>query len=114
MMCSSFGPFELFKEFLHKMKNNGYNLSFTMSSSHESITFLDVKIQVMEGGMLQSALFRKSTAGNSILHYNSFHPTSLIKSIPVGQYLKLRRICSKEDSFRHLAAELQRRLIKCG
>lgn len=44
--------------------------------------------------MLSCKLFRKSTAGNTILHSFSFHPRPLVESIPYGQYLCIKRNCS--------------------
>lgn len=74
------------------MSDKEFNLSFTMTPSQSNITFLDVEVKVGPDGLLQSDLFRKPSAGNSILHFNSAHPRSLVRSIPFGQYLCLMRI----------------------
>lgn len=73
-----------------------------------------MEVRVTENGKLQSDLFTKPSAGNSILHYGSSHPASLVKSIPIGQYLQLKRICSSEEYFHRQAGELRKCLIKCG
>lgn len=108
------GSLNLFSEFFTILSTNDYNLSFTMDSGSTKISFLDVEVMVQEDGMLSSDLYRKPTAGNSILRYESAHPVSLRRSIPFEQYLHLRRICSDEGTFKIRAGELQSRLSKRG
>lgn len=48
---------------------------------------------------MESTLHRKKTSGNSTIHASSFHPSNLIRSIPYGEFLRLRRICSTEETF---------------
>lgn len=64
--------------------------------------------------MVQTTLFRKPTAGNTLLHASSFHPTPLLNSIPYSQYLRLRRICSQEADFKTEADALRIRLTMRG
>ncbi|OCT56601.1 hypothetical protein XELAEV_18004634mg [Xenopus laevis] len=40
----------------------------------------------------------KETTTNNLLHAESQHPTNTISWIPVGQYLRLRRICSTQQA----------------
>lgn len=79
-----------------------------------SIDFLDISIIKDVDGHLHTNLFRKPTAGNTILHSSSFHPYPLIRSIPYGQYLRLRRNCSKISDFQIEANKLRDRLIARG
>lgn len=51
-------------------------------------------------GHLETTIFRKPTAGNSLLRWESFHPPSLKRGIPKGQYLRARRNCSDAHSFK--------------
>lgn len=85
--------------FMLAINKNAFNLHFTMSYSATKITFLDVTIYKHEDGHLSSGLFRKPTAGNTILHASSAHPKSLICSIPFSQYLRLKRNCSTPEFF---------------
>lgn len=76
-----------------------------------SITFLDVIIHKDEKGSLSSSLYRKPTAGNSILHASSFYPQALILSIPYSQYLRIRRNCSDTEVLKREADLLKVRLM---
>lgn len=64
--------------------------------------------------MLSCKLFRKSTAGNTVLHSSSFHPRPLVNSIPYSQYLQIKRNCSNEADFKQEAKGLKRRLSERG
>lgn len=59
-------------------------------------------------------LYCKPTVGNSVLHASSFHPEPLLTSIPYSQYLRTRRNCSDEISFKREAKILQNRLLERG
>lgn len=77
-----------------------------MESDSNSISFLDTLMIKDDLGNLKTILFRKPTAGNTILRSNIFHPVPLQRAIPFGQYLCLKRICSHEEDFRHQAGLL--------
>lgn len=53
-------------------------------------------------------------AGNSILRFESAHPTSILMSITCSQYVQLWRICSSDTDFRIQAGGLQDRLLSRG
>ncbi|XP_071989321.1 uncharacterized protein [Engystomops pustulosus] len=57
---------------------------------------------------------RKQTATNSLLSFTSFHPKHLRQSIPVGQFLRLRRNCSDIADFRKHAKDLTGRFRARG
>lgn len=90
------------------------NLMFTMMYHHKESTFLYVTVTCDANDMLKSCLYRKSTAGNSLLHASSFHPKPLLRSIPYSQYLRIRRNCSDETSFQQKELELRARLLERG
>lgn len=85
-----------------------------MTCSQETISFLDVEVFIKTDMTLGTTLFRKPTAGNTILRVNSGHPTSLVKSIPYGQYLRIKRNCSSHGDFQQKASELKDRLLAQG
>lgn len=85
-----------------------------MTYKWDSVTFLDFSISTTPEGKLSSTLFRKVTAGNTVLHADSFHPVPLKNSIPYGQYLRLRRNCSNDSLFIREAQNLQGRLLARG
>ena len=108
------GSTEELESFMSIMNCNELNLRFTMSSSDSQIPFLDVTLLKNPDGYISTGLYRKPTAGNTILHASSAHPTSLIGSIPYSQYLRLRRNCSTQESFLREAAGLRDRLLHRG
>lgn len=57
-------------------------------------------------------MFRKPSAGNTLLHASSFHPLPLVQSSPHSQYLKVRRNCSSEDEFKVESDKLRIRLLE--
>ncbi|XP_077117206.1 uncharacterized protein LOC143773738 [Ranitomeya variabilis] len=65
-------------------------------------------------GMLTTTVFRKPTATNSLLHASSLHPKSTINSIPISQYLRIKRICSEDDQFEAQARILKNRFLERG
>lgn len=108
------GSRELLEKFMICLEHNSMNLKFTMSCTQSQIIFLDVEVRDSESYCLTSDLFRKPTAGYSILHYMCFHPKPLLNSIPISQYFHLRRICSGEDVFKKQTSELCKRLKARG
>lgn len=107
------GPQEDLVLFLEQLNQNEFNLRFTMSWNDSSIDF-DITIHKDDLGILSSSLYRKRTAGNTILHASSFHPTNLISSIPYSQYLRIKRNCTDEIKFKQEADLLRDRLLNRG
>lgn len=105
---------EALHAFIQIMNQNKFNLYFTMTFNDTSITFLDLSIRKSMDGPPSSGLFRKETAGNTILHASSSHPKPLVLSIPYEQYLRLRRNCSTDIEFVCEANKLRERLIDRG
>lgn len=60
----------------------------TSEIQEKEITFLDLIISVDIGGRIQTDIYRKPTATNSFLEWQSYHPIALKRGIPVGQYLR--------------------------
>lgn len=90
---------------------NPLNLKFVLSAQGDNIHFLDLCLTgtLLEG--VRSTSFRKPTAGNAILHFNSFHP---LKAIPVGELSRIRRNCSDQVDFSNEAAQTTDRLKNRG
>ncbi|XP_069815763.1 uncharacterized protein [Dendropsophus ebraccatus] len=78
-----------------------------------TVDFLDLRLDVV-GNTIQTSLFRKSTATNSLLHYGSFHPRHLRNGIPTGQFLRIRRNCTDLQTFELEARNLTERLRTRG
>ncbi|CAJ0956274.1 unnamed protein product [Ranitomeya imitator] len=83
-------------------------------AGRETLDFLDVTIRRDASGVLQTDIFRKETATNTLLLASSGHPRHMIRSVPVGQFLRLRRICSSDGDFESRAEELRQRFYTRG
>ncbi|KAM9324806.1 ovostatin-like [Gastrophryne carolinensis] len=103
-----------FDDFLNDLNTNDFNILLTAQPPAKQVTFLDLTLTINEDGSIGTGLFRKETSVNSLLHYNSFHPTSLKRGIPVGQFLRLRRNCSEEMEFMRQAESLANRFMARG
>ncbi len=71
------------------------HLKFTIEHDTQQISFLDILVKP-DGTVLVTDLYRKETDKCSFLHGQSFHPTHLKKSLPISQFSRIRRICTKQ------------------
>ncbi|XP_068094370.1 solute carrier family 22 member 13-like [Hyperolius riggenbachi] len=78
------------------------------------VSFLDIKILKGSEGQLNTTLYRKTTAVNSLLHYSSFHTMATKRGIPTGQFLRIRRNCTHDDEFEQEAEKLAERFRNRG
>ncbi|KAM4029694.1 uncharacterized protein ACNLHF_022451 [Anomaloglossus baeobatrachus] len=108
------GSFDFLLVFIRELNSNTRNIRLTYQCSTDSIAFLDVLVYRDSDGFLQSNLHRKSTATNTLLHASSFHPPHMIGSVPTGQFLRIRRLCSSDGDFEIQAAELTKRFLERG
>ncbi|CAJ0961224.1 unnamed protein product [Ranitomeya imitator] len=108
------GPEQDLLDFIGLLIHNPYNIKLSHKYSQTSIDFLDIEISGFPGGCLETNVYRKDTAVNSFLHASSSHPQPLISSIPVGQFLRAKRICSSEENFKEQANILTTRFQERG
>ena len=73
-------------------------MKFEVNQSESEVNFLDVCVQ-MKDGKISTSLYTKPTDSHLYLHSSSSHPSHVIKNIPKGQFLRLRRICSNTHDF---------------
>ncbi|XP_078506462.1 uncharacterized protein LOC144765749 [Lissotriton helveticus] len=106
------GTVDSVNEFHQWLNSRNQFLKFTMETNKERIAFLDLSIYVTTAG-LQSELYKKPMARNSLLLYESYHPKSLRQHLPYGQFLRVRRNCSNREDFevhaRNLCGQLRDR-----
>jgi len=75
-------------------------MKFEVNQSTEKVNFLDITI-ILKDGVLATTVYSKPTDSHLYLNVNSCHPEHVIKNIPKGQLLRLRRICSNTTDFIH-------------
>ena len=95
---------EEFTEFHNYLNSCNDHLKFTLEFNRERISFLDVQVY-RRANTIQTDLFRKPTDRNSLLRGDSFHPRPLVKSLPVSQFHRVRRICSEDDTYKKQATD---------
>ena len=88
-------------------------IRFTFELSLTEINFLDINIQ-LSGGRLSTSVFYKPTDAHSYLDYCSSHSLSTRNSIPYSQFLRLRRICSRDADFATQASLMMSFFIRRG
>ncbi|XP_073514025.1 uncharacterized protein [Phyllobates terribilis] len=101
------------EKFFGCLNQNCLNIKLTFQYGRE-VNFLDLHIWAISNGYLMTDVYRKDTATNTILHSSSSHPPATIKGIPVGQFLRLRRICTDNELFQHQSQDLTRRFKDRG
>ena len=100
-------------DFLEQINHFHPTIKFTAEWSNSSISFLDVRV-LLNQGRITTDLFQKPTDTHQYLHQNSCHPKHCKSSIPYSQALRLRRICSDDETFYERTKELKHHLVKRG
>ncbi len=99
--------------FLNYLNSRTEHVNFTMECDPVSIRFLDVSVYICDG-KLHTDLYRKPTDRNTILRGDSFHPRPLIKSLPISQFKRVRRVCSTAESYSQQSTDLTKRFLNRG
>ena len=88
------------ENFLNYANNLHHSIKFTSESSSTQLNFLDTMVKIdPETRNLFTTLYTKPTDTRDFLHYTSSHPKSCKNGGPYGQFLRLRRICTKDIDF---------------
>jgi hypothetical protein len=82
-----------------------------METSKQNVNLLDTTVSI-ENGELKTNLFCKPTDSHNYLLYSSAHPQKCKDSIPFGQFLRIRRICSKLEDFDKHALEFSQHFLR--
>ncbi|CAJ0968367.1 unnamed protein product [Ranitomeya imitator] len=98
---------------MQRLNNNDVNIKLTFKSGR-CLEFLDLWIEASEDGVIHTDIYRKPMATNSYLMADSAHPISTIRGIPIGQFLRARRICSDPGAFERQCQDLTRRFEDRG
>ena len=77
----------------------GAFLAYAITSiSKESVNFLDVKVN-FNNGFITTSVYSKPADAHLYLNAELSHPSHVIKNIPKGQFIRLKRICSDDKGF---------------
>ena len=89
--------FRLFEEHLN---NCVPSIKFETEISDSHVHFLDTTVSLdSTNNSLSTSLYTKPTDAHNYLSYTSCHPRNCKSAIPFSQFLRLKRICSKEEDF---------------
>ena len=102
------------KVFIHYLNSIHPTIKFTSSHSSTNVPFLDVNVSLTDNGDISTDLYTKPTDKHQHLLYSSCHPSHTKKAIPFSLALRLRRICSTDETFNTRAAQLTTYLLKRG
>ena len=88
-------------------------IKFEIRLSTNGVHFLDVTIS-LKHGKLKTTLFTKPTDSPFNLKTPSCHPSHVLKNIPKGQFIRLRRICSQKSEYLLNSEILSKQFIERG
>ena len=98
--------------FIQHLNTVHETIKFTHEYSHTRVNFLDVWAIKDQQGYMNTYLYTKPTDSNNYLHFYSAHPGHCKRGIPLGQFLRLRRICSYNETFLQHSVEKARHLLR--
>ena len=102
------------KIFIDYLNNIHPTIKFTSSHSSTNVSFLDVNVSLTNDSNISTDLYTKPTDKHQHLLYSSCHPLHTKNAIPFSLALRLRRICSTDETFNIRTAQLTTYLLKRG
>jgi len=83
-------------------------ISYTVGDKiGDRVEFLDVTVEIdSQTQQIITSPFQKATASPVYLHAESMHPKHTIDSLPYAQLIRLKRICSSEQTYLDAAGKL--------
>ena len=101
------------EEFMTLMNSFHKTIKFTEEHSREEIIFLDTYVK-RDRDSLYTDLYVKETATHSYLLYTSCHPQNCIQKGPYGQFLRIKRNCTKDADFKKHAEDMKKHYADRG
>ncbi|OCT82256.1 hypothetical protein XELAEV_18024774mg [Xenopus laevis] len=102
------GPVETLMEIHHILNSVVPILKFTLCHEMERLNFLDITIQK------QTDLYKKDTDRSNMLHNTSFHTRVLLKSLPMTQCKRVKRIVFNEQQCEVRLKEMSEQFLELG
>ena len=88
--------------FVSYLNNCHPSIKFAVTKSTLHVDFLDLTVKKTKDGICIE-LFIKPTSSLAYLHKTSCHPSHVFTSLPYGEFLRVRRNCSEENTFNQYA-----------
>lgn len=86
-------------KFIDRAKSFHPSIKFTAEYSKTDINFLDTIVKKGPTGKLYTDLYVKPTDKSNYLHFSSAHPPHCKKSLSYSQFLRINKICTKDEDF---------------
>ena len=91
---------ESLEKFHEHLNSQHPTIKFTKEQSTEKIVFLDTWVKKPpNSNSLEVELYTKPTDTHNYLHFSSFHPGHTKRGGPFGQFLRVRRNCTRLDDY---------------
>ena len=103
---------EKFEKFLEFVKTFHPSIQYT-SEIGTKVNMLDTTLYI-ENNAIVSTLYTKPTDSHAYLRYSSSHPTSCKNNIPYSQFLRVRRICTKDSDFKKESDRMLNNFLSLG
>ncbi len=96
-------------EFIEYMNSAHHSIKFTAEKSKEQMPFLDTLVKVdKQTNTIYTELYTKDTDTHNYLSFDSCHPKHCKTGGPYGEFLRIRRNCTKlEDYDKHSLLRMQ-------
>ena len=106
---------EALDKFTNYLNSCTEKIKFTreMPSANSGVAFLDTLVRIKDR-RIHTELYIKPTSSLSYLHRESCHPKSTFKSLPYGEFLRIRRICSDLEDYDKHARSIEDGFLKRG
>ncbi|XP_063438424.1 uncharacterized protein LOC134719344 [Mytilus trossulus] len=104
---------EHLNKFLGHCNSFHHSIKFTYESSMEKINFLDTTSYIKNGTIITD-LHTKQTDKHQFLSPKSCHPKHCSRGIPFSQALRIKRICSNENTKDARLGQLRKHLVVRG
>ena len=105
-----------FIEFCNNYSDNkkmNSKIKFESSVSKEFVNFLDVTVKLSDG-QIKTSVYSKPTDAYLYLNSRSSHTNHVVKNLPKGQFIRVRRICSEINDFNSYARIMRSHFISRG
>ena len=102
------------ENFLKEANSFHPTIKFTSEVTTDNHVFLDTISHIAEDNTIKVDLYSKPTDTHQYLLTSSCHPKHCCKNIPYSLALRIRRICSDENTFEQRADELSKHLLNRG
>ena len=86
-------------KFINYLNSIHPKIKFTSEINDTYVNFLDTTVKIDADRSIYTTLYEKPTDTHLYLHYQSAHHKPCHQKGPFGQFLRIRRICTKNKDF---------------